>query len=318
MHSTPLSRIQKTALMMSLIFFVWWVWLFPFLQEHTDTFASTSTIDTTFPTRAIPNPTQDITDLSYRKDTLPYEQDKTAAWYVVYPKQWVAIPLVWPNSADLQKIKVGDLFNHYKYLEEGALHYVGNAPDQGIWNMVLAVHSSFAKADPGRYKTAGQVAPLSAVGDKVFLYLADERGEYTLYVYTIQQSEEIPETQVSILHQNVTQKTLTFFTCFPIGTTDARWVNKAVLTDTLTSEKRYVPTTSGPVFSTQSASNAVVLKNTPDEKDDTTTTKEHWSAPVLSQPMQKSTKNTATTKKTTKQIATKKSHKAYFQRACSV
>lgn len=102
-------------------------------------------IDITFPTRATPNPTQDITDLQYWLDILPYTEDKTAAGYVVYPKVGVIIPLVRPNSNDLEKIKVGELFDHYKYLEEGALHYVGAAPDQGIGNMVLAVHSSFSK-----------------------------------------------------------------------------------------------------------------------------------------------------------------------------
>lgn len=292
MSKTSLSYIQNIALTLSLIFLVWWGLLFPFLQENTKTYASTKQIDTQFPTRATPNPTQDITDLSYRKDTLPYEQDKTAAGYVVYPKQGVTIPLVWPNSIDLEKIKVGDLFDHYKYLEEWALHYVGHAPDQGIWNMVLAVHSSFAKLDPGRYKTAGQVAPLSAVGDNVFLYLADERGEYTLYVYTIQQSEEIPETQVSILDQQVSEKTLTLFTCFPIWTTDARWVNKAVLTDTLPKSMRNLP----PLFTTQSVEKPDHIPVT--KPAQTIIVPEHGSAPIISptEKKQPTTKKTATKK----------------------
>lgn len=195
-------------------------------------------IETTYPTRAKPNLDESITNLDYRIQTLPYDQDKSAAWYVVYPKAWVTIPLVRPDSNDLEKIKVGELFNHYKYLEEWALHYVWNAPDQGIGNMVLAVHSSFAKNDPWRYKTAGQVAPLSTIGDKVFVYLADTNGQYTLYIYTIKRSEEIPETAVDILQQNVTTKSLTLFTCYPIGTTDARRVNQAELTATL-SEKEW-------------------------------------------------------------------------------
>lgn len=273
----------------------WW----SHVQAFTPTVIPSSTIDTAFPSRATPNPEQNITNLTFRLATLPYDQDKTAAWYVVYPKVWVTIPLVWPNASDLEKIKFGNEFNHYTYLEQGALHYVGNAPDQGVGNMVLAAHSSFAKQDTGRYKTVGQVAPLSSLWDKVFVYLADDRGEYTLYVYTIRRSEEIAETNVSILDQTVTEKTLTLFTCYPIGTTDARRVNQAVLTDTLPEEKRTwviqavdqswanshasapVIKSTSPVFSTQPASK--VLKTEKKEKtmkNTTTTGATHSSAPV--------------------------------------
>lgn len=242
---------------------------------------SASSIDTQFPAWAKPNPTQDITDLNYRKQTLPV-QDQSAAGFVVYPKEWVTIPLVRPDKDDLEKIKVGDIFNHFKYLENGALHYVGNAPDQGIWNMVLAAHSSFNESDPGRYKTAGQVAINSSIGDKVHVYLADENGFFTLYVYTIQRSEEVLATQVSILDQNVTQETLTFFTCFPIWTTLNRWINKAVLTETIQEKDRYSPPAIQesakvqPLFSTQSVTKSWSIKKTTQSK----ATQEHGSAPI--------------------------------------
>jgi sortase (surface protein transpeptidase) len=234
-------------------------------------------VDITFPSRAKPDAKQEITDLNYWLETLPHEQDKNNAGYVVYPKIGMITPLVRPDDNDISKIKIGDVFDHYKYLEEGALHYVGKGPDEGVGNMVLAVHSSFAKNDPGRYKTAGQVAPLSKLGDKVFVYLADNSGTYTLYIYTIQRSEEIPESQVNILDQTVSKKTLTLFTCYPIGTTDARWVNQAVLTETLTADKRTKPQTS-PTFTTQ----AVTTKKVTTLAAKTTTketTPTHGSAP---------------------------------------
>ncbi len=237
-----------------------------------------------FPHRALPNEKQDITDLTYWLDTLPHSEDKTAAWYVVYPKVGVTIPLVWPTNDDVEKIQVGDVFDHYKYLEAGALHYVGNAPDQGIGNMVLAVHSSFAKNDPGRYKTAGQVAPLTDVGDKIFVYLADEQGKYTLYVYTVEQSKEIPETQVSILDQNVAKETITLFSCYPIGTTDARWVNQWVLTETLSAEQRIksspiAEVTEKVAFTTQSVVKPTSVKKV-SKKVTATKQQEHASAPT--------------------------------------
>ena len=211
-------KIINNQLIITIVVVFWLLWNYLItwnnpIQAAYSTQVS-NTIDTTFPKRAKPNPTQEIIDLDYRIQTLPYDQDKSAAWYVVYPKSWVTIPLVRPDNNDIEKIKVGEIFNHYKYLEEWALHYVWYAPDQWIWNMVLAVHSSFAKTDPWRYKTAWQVAPLSNIGDKVFVYLADTTGKYTLYIYTIKRSEEIPETAVDILKQDVTEKSLTlFFPC---------------------------------------------------------------------------------------------------------
>jgi sortase (surface protein transpeptidase) len=232
-------KILMTILLATTTLF--WLWLYE--KTHSQSIVQASPyvinsvsvpwIDTTYPTRATPNLDESITDLDYRIKTLPYDQDKSAAWYVVYPKLGVTTPLVRPKDWDVKKIQVGEMFDHYKYLEEWALHYVWDAPDQWIGNMVLAVHSSFANTDPGRYKTAGQVAPLSNIGDKVFVYLADITGKYTLYIYTIKRSEQIPETAVDILKQDVTEKSLTLFTCYPIGTTDARRVNQAELTTTL-------------------------------------------------------------------------------------
>ena len=165
--------------------------------------------------------------------------------------------------------------------------------------MVLAAHSSFAKNDPGRYKTVGQVAPKSAIGDKIFVYLADDTGKYTLYVYTIQQSKEVPETEVSILNQNVSEQTLTFFTCFPIGTTLARWINKAVLTEKLSENQRVTESKTvtteispSPIFTTQSTP-AKTKKTEQTTNKKTTTTQEHSSAPDI--------------KSTSKKLVTKKS-----------
>lgn len=110
------------------------------------------------------------------------------------------------------------------------------------------------------------------------MYLANDQGEYTLYVYTIQISEQIPATQVSILNQQVQEKTLTFFTCFPIGTTIDRWVNTAALTETISEENWHVPVPisetqkSTPVFSTQSITTKTAAT--------VPTSQEHGSAPV--------------------------------------
>lgn len=96
-----------------------------------------------------------------------------------------------------------------------------------------------------------------------------------LYIYTLTLSKEVPETQVSILDQQVSEKTLTLFTCYPIGTTDARRVNTATLTDTLSEDER----TRGKIatFTTQ----AISVAPTPTPAQQPT----HDAAPVKPTPL---------------------------------
>lgn len=90
MDKISLSRIQKITLMVSVIA-MFFMGIPVFNSPVKTVYATTSTIDTQFPTRATPNAEQNITDLSYWIDTLPdtasYNEDKTARGYVVYPKQ---------------------------------------------------------------------------------------------------------------------------------------------------------------------------------------------------------------------------------------
>ncbi len=121
-------------------------------------------VETTFPTWAQPDDTQTNTDLNFRvHDVLPYAQDKKADRYIVYPKSGIVLPISTPSVDDTKKIKNGEVFNHYPYLEQGGLFYYGKSPSEGVANMVIAAHSSFGKDKPGRYKTIFQALPITRI-----------------------------------------------------------------------------------------------------------------------------------------------------------
>ncbi len=188
-------------------------------------------VDIQFPTWAKPNPDQDITDLSYRvNDVLPFAEDRNAPKYIVYPKHGIVVPVVLPNASDKALIDRGEMFNHFPYLQVGALHYFGFDPQQGYGNMVIAWHSSYNKSDPGRYKTTFQALPISRAGDKVFVYIKNKSGTYDFFQYKITKSFRTDKYNVGIMQHTPDEFTLTTYGCYPIGSNEERWVNVATLT----------------------------------------------------------------------------------------
>lgn len=183
----------------------------------------------TYPDWLQPNTAQDITDLSHWVDILPFAQDKNRNGYVVYPRHGLVIPLDKTSNEDTKKIMSGQAFDHYPYLEDGALHYRGKDPRDGNGNMIIAAHSSYEKSEPGRYKTAFQVLPISHPGDHIFLYQKNSQGTYDLYDYVIHASFETDMYDTSVLAQTTNKKTLTTYGCYEIWVNDKRRVNQATL-----------------------------------------------------------------------------------------
>lgn len=197
-----------------------------------------SAVEIEYPSWAAPNPAQDQTDLSYWvNDVLPYAEDRDEDAYLVYPKHGIVVPVLRPTADDQAQIDMGEMFNHYPYLEQGALHYYGYSPDEAISNMVIAAHSSFKKNSKGNYKTIFQALPISREGDKIFYYGKNSQGNYDFYEYTIAESFETDKYNVSILGYDGGQTpTLTTYGCYKIGSNQDRWINIAKLTDTRLSQ----------------------------------------------------------------------------------
>lgn len=187
-------------------------------------------VDITYPSWAKPNPEENITDLSYWVyDVLPYPEDRNASKYIVYPKHGIVVPVLIPNEQDQALIAQGEMFDHFPYLEKGALHYFGYDPHQGYGNMVIAGHSSYNKSSPGNYKTTFQALPISREGDKIFVYLKNKQGSFDLFEYTITESYRTHKYDVGILQHTPDSYTLTTYGCYEIGSNEDRWINVAKL-----------------------------------------------------------------------------------------
>ncbi len=196
-------------------------------QHYSSDISVNWTIDYWFPTWVKANPWN--RDLDFWLQTLPYEQDKHGSWYLVYPKYGIIVPLLTPNASDHEKILQWENFNHFPYLQNGALHYFGKDPSEGKGNMVVAAHSSFEKSDIGRYKTIFQVLPISEVWDSILVYLQSPSG-YDRYEYEITKSFKTSKSDVSILSQSTNDENiLTTYGCYPLWSNTERWVNQSIL-----------------------------------------------------------------------------------------
>lgn len=185
--------------------------------------------ETEYPTWANPDPDYLNQDLGYRvHNVLPFEQDRNKSAYLVYPKQWIIIPVSTLKQSDRDQIAAGNGFDHFPYLQESALHYVWASPSDRASNMVLAAHSSFEKTDAWKYKTAFQSVIYANVWDKVWYF--EKNGEsFDRYEYVIWESKEVQTTDTSIIKEVAWKTVLTTYTCYPIGTSDSRWFNRAEL-----------------------------------------------------------------------------------------
>jgi len=215
------------------IFAQWWS---DYIKSYWIDIVTSPSIDTDYPWRAKPNPWESQKDLFYRvNEVLPYEEDRDHSAYIVYPTHGIIVSVVRPNDEDTSLINGWSKFDHFTYFQKGALHYYGDSPSKWPWNMVIAAHSSYYKKDAGRYKTAFQALIVTKPGEHIRYYEKNDQWAYDLYEYEVQLSKETSKYDVSILKQDTDEQTITTYGCYPIGTTDGRWYNKAKLVNTILS-----------------------------------------------------------------------------------
>ncbi len=189
-----------------------------------------------YPVWAKPDLEYQHIELSYWvQEVLPYKSDKNNSAYLVYPKMGIVLPVRGLTNQDKQSIINRQGFDHFKYLQEGILHYVGYSPSQGVGNMVIAWHSAYFSDDLGRYKTAFQAVIFTNKGDIVWYFEKQSDGSYTRYEYEVTDSKKVQTTDTSILFPTKDIKQLTTYTCYPIGSSLERRYNKA----DLISEKKW-------------------------------------------------------------------------------
>lgn len=172
------------------------------------------------------------TDINYWKQVLS-KQDQNASKYIVIPSNWLVMPIVSidPKSEDYKRALNGYL-NYYKYLLDWALEYPWTSSKWywEVWNKVILWHSSYWEKAEGRYKTQFQKIIWLNRGEKIWIYVKNNKWGYNMYKYIVTASYNTKPTDVSILKPWIWAN-LTLTTCTPIWGIKWRWVVKAKYED---------------------------------------------------------------------------------------
>lgn len=191
------------------------------------------------------------TNLSYWLDKLPddwwYEHDRDAAQYIVVPRLGIVAPIAdipkeapaYTKAIQWKQIRVNN------WLQSGVLHYPLSGLPAEVGNMVVVGHSSYFKADKGRYKSIFTALPLLETGDEIRVYTKHKTNEkslewnavresalkestewYDRYSYIVDKSFETDKSNVEVMKPQE-WSLLTLVTCTPIGGDKNRWIIQA-------------------------------------------------------------------------------------------
>lgn len=173
-------------------------------------------------------------DIEYWKQVL-VEEDRDEKKYIVIPSNGLVVPIkeFAEDSLEFDKMINGREIDINSILEHGALEYSGTSINGygEEWNKMVFAHSSYWKGEAGRYKTHFQKIIELDAWEEVWIYEKNSLWWYTQYRYETQESYNTSEYDTSIFTPPP-WKTLTLFTCTPIGGTEGRWIIKAKYIDT--------------------------------------------------------------------------------------
>jgi len=181
-------------------------------------------IDTRFPDRFMPDPTQSNHDLSYRLSILPFTWDRHHDTYIVVPSIGAVAPIHTITGDVYNDLFAGNENSTLKLLEQWVVRHPHTyAPREWTGNMVIAGHTSYYNNNRGRYKTFFQFIPLLQEDDKILVFQrsGDDIQTYEFYV---QSSYLTNPEDTAILTQNTANKRITLYGCYPFGTIEDRWV----------------------------------------------------------------------------------------------
>jgi sortase A len=138
------------------------------------------------------------------------------------PGRWDRVALTDIGRIEIPKIGVNETVREgveQMVIDAGPAHWPGTAGFGSWGNLVLAGHRS---TNTSPFLRVGELAP----GDEIVL--ADDSGTYTYHVTGLQ---VVPNTALWIVDQKP-GRTLTIFTCHPIGSAAQRLVVRAELVST--------------------------------------------------------------------------------------
>lgn len=108
---------------------------------------------------------------------------------------------------------------YMKALENGVVHMFKTALPGENGNVVVFGHSSFWRNRPGNFKHVFADLNKLKINDQIVI-----KNSYKEFDYTITSKTIVNPDQVDVVAQDLTQKTLTLITCWPVGTSKQRVV----------------------------------------------------------------------------------------------
>ncbi len=161
----------------------------------------------TFSAKPSPRPVSVVTKTTPQIKPIPkkYPLDESK---ILIPKISADAPIIWDINFD----------EIHANLNDGVVHYKESAKPGQFGNVFIVGHSSDFVWSKGKYKTIFALLPKLAIGDQVFIhYLGDE------YIYEVTETKIVLPTETSIINPTDDAR-LTLMTCWPIGTSQKRYV----------------------------------------------------------------------------------------------
>ncbi len=111
---------------------------------------------------------------------------------------------------------------YLKAIESGVAQFKDTKNPDELGNLFLFGHSKYYREKPGDYKEVFKELNQLKAKDEFNIYYKGEK-----IAYTVTESKKVDQYDWSIMDptpDNPQDKTITIMTCWPPGTTDARWV----------------------------------------------------------------------------------------------
>lgn len=146
---------------------------------------------------------------------------------LTYPRLRITAPISKPSLAQWKQRNWHALEDQMQFgLLHGVVTYPHSPEPGGAGNIIIAGHSAAPtiEAQSSPYRDVFEKLLDAKRGDVIEL-----RSEGSVYSYEVYGTDIVHPTQTSILLQEKNVKELTLFTCYPVGTTQDRFVVKAKL-----------------------------------------------------------------------------------------
>lgn len=137
----------------------------------------------------------------------------------------IIIPKINVNSKIVKDVDPYDSSIYQRALTKGVAHALGSSYPGHDGNVFVFSHSSSDILHASLYNSIFYLLPKLEIGDSVILYFQN-----TPFRYTVTKKYITDPSNISILENHSTDKTLTLMTCYPPGTDLKRFVVEAVAT----------------------------------------------------------------------------------------